>query len=122
MADPISIASYKAGHLIAMGAGAGVSSLLMRGPWHLKLLAGVCGAAFTFIGTPIFAPIALRVWTIIYQYLGIDPAELPQESIIGFAGFVLGLTGIDICRWLIERTKFGLSIARIPWPKRTTEV
>jgi hypothetical protein len=60
------------------------------------------------------------MWTSIYQYLGVDPAELPRDSVIGFAGFALGLTGIDICRWLIERTKFGLSIARIPWPKRKT--
>ncbi len=110
--------AYHVAPIIGSAAGAGVSILLFNGSWPLRLVAGAAGGAFSFVGTPIFAPLVAAGIDWAYRQLGVDPALIQADAVPGLTGFVLGLTGIDFCRWLIERTKFGLSIARIPWFKR----
>lgn len=116
MPEPATLAGVKMSTMIAMGAGSATSSLLMQGPWPLRLVAGLCGATCTFVGTPVLTPLAFKFWAQVYDWCGVASDELSRDSVAGFVGFLLALTGIDICRWLIERTKFGLSILRIPWP------
>lgn len=108
------VAGYKVGTLFAIGAGSSVVTMLMGGPWYARIVAGVSGACMSFVGTPIITPIAFRFWQEIYVWIGVDPAALSRDSVAGFAGFVLALTGIDICRWLIERIKSTLWALRIP--------
>ena len=114
MTDPATFAGGKVSTLFAMGSGAGVSSLLMAGPWHVRLIAALSGAACTYVGTPIISPIAVKVWADLYGWMGVPVAELPRDSVVGFVGFLLGLTGVDVCRWMIERTKWGLKLLRLP--------
>lgn len=110
--------AYHIAPIVGSAAGAGVSALLLNGPWPLRLVAGLAGGAFAFVGTPIFSPLVGAGLASLYSWAGLDPATIQVDAVPGFTGFVLGLTGIDICRWLIERTKFGLSIMKIPWFKR----
>jgi hypothetical protein len=42
--------------------------------------------------------------------------RIDAVSVAGFTGFVLALTGINICRSIIDGAKFGLSVMRISWP------
>ncbi|WP_018266538.1 hypothetical protein [Methylosinus sp. LW4] len=109
--------TYHVAPLVGSMAGAGVSALLLNGPWPLRLVAGLAGGAFSFVGTPIFSPLVSAGVSWLYRQVGVDPALVPADAVPGLTGFVLGLTGIDFCRWLIERTKFGLSIMKIPWRK-----
>lgn len=112
--------AYPVAPIVGSVAGAGVSALLFDGPWPLRLIAGAAGGAFAFVGTPLFAPLVGAGLSWIYREVGLDPELIQADAIPGFTGFVLGLTGIDFCRWMIERTKFGLSIVRFP-PFRRTE-
>lgn len=122
MAEPLSsLAGVKAGTMLGIGAGASVASLIIQGPWYVRLVAGVSGALCAFFVTPILSPIALRFIVIAYDAIGVPAEHLPVDSVAGFVGFAAGLTGIDICRWIIDRTKGGLKLARFPswmWPPR----
>lgn len=106
--------AYHVAPIVESVAGAGVSAM----PLALRLIAGAAGGAFAFVGTPIFAPLVGAGLRWIYREVGLDPTMIQADAIPGFTGFVLGLTGIDFCRWMIERTKFGLSIMKIPWFRR----
>lgn len=122
MTEPLSsIAGVKVGTILGIGAGASVASLIIHGPWHVRLVAGVSGALCAFFVTPILSPVALRFLIVAYDTLGVPIDHLPADSVAGFVGFTAGLTGIDICRWIIDRTKDGLKRVRIPswiWPPR----
>lgn len=115
MTEPISsFAGFKVGTVLGIGAGASVASLIIEGSWRVRLTAGVSGAFSAIFLTPILSPVALRFLTLTYNWLGVPLEHLPVDSVAGFVGFGAGLTGIDICRWIIERTKGGLKLAR--WP------
>jgi hypothetical protein len=116
MTDPATIAGYKLGTLVGMGSGATAAALLMNGPIRVRLIAGAVGGVFSYVGTPLFVPLVHETFKWIYALVGADISRIEVDSVAGFTGFVLALCGIDFCRWIIERTKFGLSIMRIPWP------
>lgn len=108
----------KAGTATAVAAGSFVAGLLMQGqPLHVRIIAGMCGCAASFVLTPLITPIAFVAWSHIFQWTGTPVIELSRDAVSGFVGFATGLTGIDFCRWLIERSKFALSKLRIPWRK-----
>lgn len=117
MTEPVTYMGVKVGTMAAMTAGSVVAGLLMQGqPLHVRIIAGACGCAAAFILTPIISPIAFAGWTKIFVWLGVPIGELTRSSVDGFVGFVGGMTGIDICRWMIDRTKTGLSAIKFPWP------
>lgn len=116
MDDTPAIVGYKLGTLMGIGGGAMAAGLLMNGPLRVRIIAGTVGGCLSFVGTPLFVPIVEKAFHWIYGAIGADASQIDSRSIAGFTGFVLALTGIDICRWMIERTKFGLSVMRIPWP------
>ncbi len=115
MTEPITILGLKVGTAASMGAGSFVAALLMNGqPWYVRVVAGISGCAAAYILTPILTPLAMAAWVKIYTSLGISPDELSRDSVAGFVGFASALTGIDICRWIIDRTKYVLSKLKIP--------
>ena len=119
MTDPASIAGVKLGTATAIAAGSFVAGLLMQGqPWYVRLTAGLCGAAAAVILTPILTPIAYKGWLMAYEALKIPADELSRDAVSGFVGFAAGLTGIDLCRAIIDRTKGMLSVLRLPWVNR----
>lgn len=121
MTDPTTFAGYKLSTLIGVGAGSTAAAMLMGGPWYLRMIAGAVGGLFASVGTPIFAPLVEAGFAALYGMANVPAARIPADSISGFTGFVLGLTGIDICRWIIDRTKGGLSGLRLPWPRRARD-
>lgn len=114
MPDPATLAGYKASTLVSMGAGATVAGLLLGGRWWERLIAGAAGGLFAFVATPLFAPLLQAGWAWAYAQLGLPPTAVEHEAVAGFTGFVLGLTGIDICRFIMDRTKGGLSTLKLP--------
>lgn len=106
--------AYHAGPAIGMAAGAAVSVLLFQGPLHMRLAAGLVGAAFSFVGTPIFSPLVAAGFGWLYGQAGVDSASIPADAIPGVTGFVLGITGIDACRFMVDRTKGVLSMLYLP--------
>jgi hypothetical protein len=104
--------------LLGAAAGASVSFLLFNGNWWERLVAGACGGMFSFIATPIFSPLVAAGLGGLYHELGLDVAAIQADAVPGFTGFVLGLVGIDMCRWGIERTRYALSVLRIPGWRR----
>jgi hypothetical protein len=121
MAEPTTYAGYKVGTLIAMMMGTGVTMGLTPGPWYARILAGFAGGAAAYVGTPLFAPITLKVFGIVYSWFDIPIDQVPLESVIGFTGFGMALVGIDICRWLID--SFGKVLSKIPlgWPSKNKQ-
>ncbi len=117
MSEPVTYMGVKVGTMAAMTAGSFVAGLLMQGqPLHVRLIAGACGCAAAFVFTPILTPIAFKGWALVYAGLGVPVGELSRDQVSGFVGFASGLTGIDLCRKLIETTKTGLSSIKFPWP------
>lgn len=117
MTDPATLAGYKVGTMVSMAAGASVAGLLMSGPWHLRLMAGAVGALFAAVGTPLFSPLIEAALAAMYSAAHVDASRIPADSVAGFTGFILGLTGIDVCRWIVDRTKGGLKRLRLPFPR-----
>jgi len=109
------IAGMKAPGLVGMVGGASAAAMLMSGPWHLRCVAGMVGGIFTVVGTLVFAPIVEGLVAHGYTMVGVEVARMPVDSVTGLTGFVLGLTGIDASRWIIERTKGALLIIKLPW-------
>lgn len=117
MTDPASIAGYKLGTVVAMTGGATAASLLMAGPLWARLAAGVIGGALAFVATPILAPLAEELFAWVYRLAGVTRDHIPPGSVEGVTGFVVALTGIDCCRWVIERTKGALAALRLPFTR-----
>ena len=116
--------TVKAGAVIGIAGGAAAAAILMSGPWPLRMAAGICGGLFAAVGTPIFAPIVEALVTQMYAWSGVSPNKVLAvgDAIAGFTGFILGLTGIDFCRFIIDRTKSGLhKLSLPPWRKKTGE-
>lgn len=112
------IFGVKVGSVVATGAGSAVAAMLMTGPWYIRAIAAVCGATCSYVMTPLITPVAYAGWVWVFTKLGISPEELPRDGVSGFVGFLLGLTGIDICRWMIDQTKTNLGKLKFPWPKK----
>ncbi len=118
MSDPWNFVGAKMSAGTSLAAGASIAALIMQGqPWHVRLMAALCGTAAAVVFTPILSPVSVHLVGTVYYWLQVPPADVPREAIVNGTAFLLGLTGIDICRWMIERTKFGLSILRFPRPK-----
>lgn len=114
-------AGYKIGQAFAIGAGSVIAGGLMVGPWYQRLLAAGCGCLSAIVLAPILDPIAIHFWAMFLNSIGVPPAEMSPDSIRGGTDFLVGLTGVDICRWLIDRTKGGLKMLTIPFQGRTPQ-
>ncbi|MBM3578710.1 MAG: hypothetical protein FJX40_13900 [Alphaproteobacteria bacterium] len=99
---------------IAVAAGASVSALLITGTWPERFVAAAVGGAFSWVATPIFAPLMQVGVVWIYQQAGADPAMIPGDAIPGLTGFTLGVVGLDACAWFTRRVKYGLSLLKLP--------
>lgn len=119
MPEPTTYAGYKVGTLVALMLGAGVTSAITPGPWHLRLLAGASGAATAFVATPVFAPVMIRIFETIYGWAGLSADVLPEEGVVGITGFFLALIGIDLCRWLVDASKKMLARIPLGWPRKS---
>jgi hypothetical protein len=118
MPEPATILGVKMSTAVAIGGGSVAATILMPGDsWKLRFVAGACGAICAFVMTPLVTPLAFKAWAMIFSSIGAPVEELSRDSVAGFVGFVCALTGIDICRFLIDRTKGGLKIVRLPWMK-----
>lgn len=117
MTEPTTYAGYKVGTLLAMMMGVGVSAGLTPGPWYARALAGLAGGGAAFVMTPLFAPLALKLFGALYGWAGVAASDVPHESIVGFTGFVLALIGIDLCRWLIDASRKLMARIPLAWPK-----
>jgi hypothetical protein len=113
--------SYHVAAPIAVAAGASVSALLIAGTWPDRIVAALVGGAFSWVATPIFAPLVHVGVVWIYQQLGADPALIPGDAIPGLTGFTLGVVGLDACAWFTKRVKFLLSAIRLPGFKTPPE-
>lgn len=113
----VSVAGYRAGSAIAMGGGAAAAALLMQGPLWSRITAGLIGGLLAFVATPLLAPIVEQAFVVLYGLAGVSPASLPRSSVEGVTGFGVALTGIDMCRWLIDRTKGLLATLKLPFPR-----
>lgn len=114
----VSVAGYKAGSAIAMGGGATAAALLMQGPMWSRITAGVVGGLLAFVATPLLAPIVEQAFVGLYSLAGVASSSLPKSSVEGVTGFGVALTGIDLCRWLIDRTKGLLATMKLPWGRK----
>jgi hypothetical protein len=115
MAEPTTYAGYKVGTLIALMLGSGAAAGLTPGPWYLRLFAGFCGASVAFVFTPVFSPLALSLFAYIYGLAGVPPQHIPAEGLTGVTGFVLAITGIDVCRTVIDRGKTLMAKIPLQW-------
>lgn len=116
MAEPAStgFVGLKLGQMVAIGAGSIIAGGLMNGPWYQRIAAAGCGCLAAMVLTPMFAPIATHFWFAALNQIGIPPEELSRDSVVSGTAFLIGLTGVDVCRWLIERTKGALSSMKTP--------
>lgn len=112
------VAGYRTGSVIAMGGGATAAALLMQGPMWLRITAGVIGGVVAFVATPILAPVVEQLFVWLYGLAGVPAANLPRGSVEGVTGFGVALTGIDICRWTIDRTKGLLATLKLPFGRK----
>jgi hypothetical protein len=113
MAEQTSL--YSAAPIIGTASGATVSFMLMNGTWKERIVAALCGAIANWIGTPLFYPIVFVAISSLYKQLGIDPKIIDANAVPGFTWFVIGLVGIDLCIWIIERTHRILTLLRVPF-------
>jgi len=109
---------YKAGSMIAMAGGATAAGLLMQGPMWSRITAGVIGGLLAFVATPLIAPIVEQAFVALYGLANVPASSLPRGSVEGVTGFGVALTGIDLCRWLIERVKGLLATLKLPWRRK----
>lgn len=117
MAEPTTTwAGYKAGTLISALLGASVTAGITPGPLHMRIIAGASGAATALIATPVMAPVAIKMFEIMYGWIGIPASGVPSEGVTGMTGFFLALVGIDVCRWAIDTTRKILSKLPLRWP------
>ncbi len=77
-------------------------------------MAALVGGAFSWVATPIFAPIVNVGVIWLYQQVGADPVQIPADAIPGLTGFTLGVVGLDLCAWATSRVKYILSVMRLP--------
>jgi hypothetical protein len=113
--------SYHVAAPIAVAAGASVSALLIAGTWPDRIVAALVGGAFSWVATPIFAPLMQVAVIWIYQQAGTDPALIPTDAIPGLTGFTLGVVGLDACAWFTKRVRQALSVLSLPWSKPPAE-
>jgi hypothetical protein len=119
MAEPATYAGYKVGTLIALMMGSGAAAGLTPGPWYLRLFAGFCGASVAFVFTPVFSPLALGLFAYAYGVAGVPSDQIPTDSLTGVTGFVLAITGIDVCRTVIDRGKTLMAKIPLQWTNKT---
>lgn len=112
------VAGYRTGSVIAMGGGATACALLMQGPTWSKITAGVIGGVVAFVATPVLSPLVESLFIWFYGLAGVPGSALPRSSVEGVTGFLVALTGIDICRFTIDKTKGLLSSIKLPWGKK----
>ena len=119
MAEPVSgYAGFKIGHFLAIGAGGLIAGGLLTGrPWYERAIAATSGCLAAIVLTPLFSPIAIHFWGGLFQLLNIPPEEMSREAVSNGASFLIGLTGIDICRWLIDKTKATLASIVLPFSR-----
>lgn len=111
--------SYHVAPHIAVAAGAGVSALLIAGTWPERIVAGAVGGLFSWVATPVFAPLMHYGVTTLYLHIGADPLLIAGDAIPGLTGFALGVIGLDACVWFTKRVKSALSLLRLPGFKAT---
>lgn len=109
--------NYHVAAPIAVVAGASVSAMLMHGTWPERLIAGAVGGLFSWVATPIFAPLVTVGIVWLYKEAGADPAAIPADAVPGLTGFTLGVIGLDVCGWVTARVKYILSLIRVPGVK-----
>lgn len=105
---------YSVAAPIAVVAGASVSALLIAGTWPERVVAAIVGGTFSWVATPIFAPIVNVGVVWLYGQVGADPALIPADAIPGLTGFTLGVVGLDLCAWATSRVKYILSVIKLP--------
>lgn len=105
----------------AVVAGGAVSAMLFVGPWPDRIVAGLVGAIVAWFGTPIFSPLVYVAVASIYAQAGADVAQVPQDSITGVTGLLLGVSGIHFVVWFVDRLKAFLTALRLPFTKTPPE-
>lgn len=105
----------------AVVAGGAVSAMLFVGPWPDRIVAGLVGAIVAWFGTPIFAPIVNVGIFALYHEVGADISQIPQDSIPGVTGLLLGVSGIHFVVWFVDRLKAVLTALRLPFTKTPPE-
>ena len=114
-------AGIKFGQVLAVGGGGLIAGALMSGPWHHRVFAAICGCLAAVVLGPLLTPVAVHFWTMLLTSLGVPPSDISHDSVANGCGFLIGLTGVDVCRWLIDRTKGTLRVIRLPWMKGGAE-
>jgi hypothetical protein len=118
MTGPETYFGYKVGTLAAMLIGVGVTVGASKGPLHVRVLAGLIGGAIAFVATPVFAPLAMRLFQLIYGWAGIPIDAVPAEGVHGLTGVFLALIGLDACQIVIDKAKKVMTKLPIPWPSK----
>jgi hypothetical protein len=98
--------------------GSGAAAGLTPGPWYVRLFAGFCGVSVAFVFTPVFSPLALSLFGYAYGLAGVPASQIPSESLTGVTGFVLAITGIDVCRTVIDRGKTLMTKIPLQWTNK----
>jgi len=94
-----------------------VSAMMFIGPWHDRVIAGAVGGLVAWFGTPLFSPLVQKGFVWLYTQSGVDPSLIPVESVPGVTGLLLGVSGIHLVVWFVERLKSALSLLKFPGGK-----